>query len=59
MFKSNSLTIWSADLFLFAFLFRGQVPAEAEGNFLKKASTLDTYGVDPHQVKVCDKCCQL
>lgn len=29
----------------------GQVPAEAEGNFLKKASSLDTYGVDPHQVK--------
>lgn len=31
---------------------RGQVPSEAEANFLKKASTLDTYGVDPHQVKV-------
>ena len=31
---------------------RGQVPAEAEANFLKKASTLDTYGVDPHKVKV-------
>jgi len=31
----------------------GQVPAEAESNFLKKASSLDTYGVDPHQVKVC------
>ncbi|KAJ8304098.1 hypothetical protein KUTeg_017681, partial [Tegillarca granosa] len=31
--------------------FSGQVPAEAESNFLKKASTLDTYGVDPHQVK--------
>ncbi|XP_076443403.1 FERM domain-containing protein 5-like isoform X2 [Babylonia areolata] len=30
---------------------RGQVPAEAEGNFLKRACTLDTYGVDPHQVK--------
>ncbi|XP_064610207.1 FERM domain-containing protein 5-like isoform X2 [Liolophura sinensis] len=29
----------------------GQVPSEAEANFLKKASTLDTYGVDPHQVK--------
>ncbi|XP_052100339.1 FERM domain-containing protein 5-like isoform X6 [Mytilus californianus] len=29
----------------------GQVPAEAESNFLRKASTLDTYGVDPHQVK--------
>ncbi|XP_021346087.1 FERM domain-containing protein 5-like isoform X3 [Mizuhopecten yessoensis] len=29
----------------------GQVPAEAEGNFLKKAASLDTYGVDPHQVK--------
>lgn len=30
---------------------QGQVPSEAEGNFLKKACTLDTYGVDPHQVK--------
>ncbi|KAL4228332.1 FERM domain-containing protein 5 [Mactra antiquata] len=29
----------------------GQVPAEAEANFLKKASSLDTYGVDPHKVK--------
>lgn len=29
----------------------GQVPAEAEANFLKKAASLDTYGVDPHQVK--------
>nr|KAG5709949.1 hypothetical protein BaRGS_029991 [Batillaria attramentaria] len=32
-------------------LLHGQVPSEAEGNFLKKACTLDTYGVDPHQVK--------
>lgn len=31
---------------------RGQVPAEAEASFLKKAATLDTYGVDPHKVKV-------
>ncbi|KAL8616643.1 hypothetical protein ACOMHN_031625 [Nucella lapillus] len=30
---------------------KGQMPAEAEGNFLKRACTLDTYGVDPHQVK--------
>ncbi|XP_074651901.1 FERM domain-containing protein 5-like isoform X3 [Tubulanus polymorphus] len=29
----------------------GQVPSEAESNFLKKASTMDTYGVDPYQVK--------
>ncbi|XP_064619236.1 FERM domain-containing protein 5-like isoform X15 [Lineus longissimus] len=30
----------------------GQVPSEAEASFLKKASTMDTYGVDPYQVKV-------
>ncbi|CAG0920774.1 unnamed protein product [Notodromas monacha] len=29
----------------------GQVPATAESNFLKKASQLDTYGIDPHPVK--------
>ena len=32
--------------------YRGQVPSEAEANFLKKSSSLDTYGVDPHPVKV-------
>lgn len=30
---------------------RGQTPAEAELNFLKKASQLETYGIDPHPVK--------
>lgn len=30
---------------------RGQVPAVAEANFLRKACLLDTYGVDPHPVK--------
>ncbi|XP_077514566.1 FERM domain-containing protein 5-like [Amblyomma americanum] len=30
---------------------RGQVPAMAEANFLRKACLLDTYGVDPHPVK--------
>ncbi|ELT91322.1 hypothetical protein CAPTEDRAFT_180802 [Capitella teleta] len=29
----------------------GQVPSDAEYNFLVKASSLDTYGVDPHPVK--------
>ena len=37
---------------LFYLYCRGQVPAEAEANFLKKAASLDTYGVDPHKVKV-------
>ncbi len=30
---------------------RGQTPAEAELNFLKKACQLETYGIDPHPVK--------
>lgn len=30
---------------------RGQTPAQAELNFLKKAAALDTYGIDPHPVK--------
>lgn len=33
-------------------LCRGQTPAAAEANFLQQASRLDTYGVDPHPVKV-------
>jgi hypothetical protein len=37
---------------LILYFFSGQVPAEAEANFLKKAASLDTYGVDPHRVKV-------
>ena len=28
------------------------MPADAEADFLKKSSAMDTYGVDPHQVKV-------
>ncbi|CAN7946855.1 unnamed protein product, partial [Ixodes pacificus] len=34
---------------------RGQVPAVAETNFLRKACLLETYGVDPHPVKVCER----
>jgi hypothetical protein len=29
----------------------GEVPSECEANFLKRAASMDTYGVDPHQVK--------
>ncbi|CAG5136494.1 unnamed protein product, partial [Candidula unifasciata] len=29
----------------------GKVPSECEASFLKKAASMDTYGVDPHQVK--------
>uniref|UniRef100_A0A2C9LSC7 FERM domain-containing protein n=1 Tax=Biomphalaria glabrata TaxID=6526 RepID=A0A2C9LSC7_BIOGL len=29
----------------------GEVPADCEANFLRKAASMDTYGVDPHQVK--------
>lgn len=35
------------------FLFSsGQTPATSELNFLRKAQTLETYGVDPHPCKV-------
>lgn len=30
----------------------GQTPATSELNFLRKAQTLETYGVDPHPCKV-------
>lgn len=30
----------------------GQQPSDAENTFLKIACQLDTYGVDPHPVKV-------
>ena len=33
-------------------VYSGQTPAEAEANFLVRACQLDTYGVDPHPVKV-------
>ncbi|XP_035825431.1 FERM domain-containing protein 5 isoform X2 [Aplysia californica] len=29
----------------------GQVPSDCEASFLRKAASMDTYGVDPHQVK--------
>lgn len=32
---------------------KGQSPTTIESNFLCKAVTLDTYGIDPHPVKVC------
>lgn len=31
----------------------------AESNFLLRASQLDTYGVDPHPVKVVNYCLEL
>lgn len=39
-------------MYIFSLLTRGQVPAVSELNFLRKACLLDTYGVDPHPVKV-------
>lgn len=31
---------------------KGQTPSQVESSFLKLACQLDTYGVDPHPVKV-------
>lgn len=45
--------VYSLDLRL---LYRGQTPATAESNFLQQACRLDTYGVDPHPVKVANYC---
>jgi len=33
-------------------LYRGETPTESEEYFLKLVAKLDTYGVDPHCVKV-------
>lgn len=33
---------------------KGQTPPQVESSFLKLACQLDTYGVDPHPVKVCN-----
>jgi len=44
--------LFTYDYSLVCLYCRGQVPAEAEASFLKKAASLDTYGVDPHKVKV-------
>ena len=49
VYSSNAcVVLWPC----FVIDYRGQTPAEAEANFLLRASQLDTYGVDPHPVKV-------
>lgn len=42
---------WNAIRFHLSEDFQGLVPGDAELNFLKKASKLDTYGIDPYPVK--------
>lgn len=37
---------------LFFYFNRGQTPEMSELNFLRKAKTLEMYGVDPHPCKV-------
>lgn len=48
------LHIFRVILFFFVLFPRcsGQTPATSELNFLRKAQTLETYGVDPHPCKV-------
>jgi len=49
IYRQNCIKCSTADLLC---CFRGQTPTESEENFLKIVAKLDTYGVDPHCVKV-------
>lgn len=40
-------------------LHRGQLPADAEYNYLEHAKRLDLYGIDLHQASVCFTQCLL
>lgn len=52
LFAKQSLNLEQTMMDLHRTELKGQSLEETEANFLRKACTLDSYGVDPHPVKV-------